>query len=182
MRDGDIDYSKYSFRELNEALSGIDRTTYPKNFANLQAARELLLRLNPALLSTVASDELERSDDCDSRPRYDEHGRYIPNHIPIRDRIEYLCVSVVLLSYGGYGIWVNDIYLPRKRFRGIHLHDVPAWVMFGAILCACVMMISVVADHYDTRDNEHQYRAVADACKYLGLGLFAVALFLALLR
>lgn len=33
--DGDIDYSKYSDDDLNEALRRIDKQRYPKNYANL---------------------------------------------------------------------------------------------------------------------------------------------------
>ncbi|QSX79575.1 hypothetical protein [Agrilutibacter solisilvae] len=40
MRDGDIDYSRYSLRELEEALAGINKHQYPKNHANLRAAYE----------------------------------------------------------------------------------------------------------------------------------------------
>ncbi len=40
MSDGDIDYSKFTLRELEEALAGINRQRYPKNFANLRSAYE----------------------------------------------------------------------------------------------------------------------------------------------
>jgi hypothetical protein len=35
MKDGDIDYSGYSSSELKEALVGINRAKYPKNYNNL---------------------------------------------------------------------------------------------------------------------------------------------------
>ena len=38
MRDGDIDYSIYTLLELEEALAGIDRRQFPKNYANLRSA------------------------------------------------------------------------------------------------------------------------------------------------
>ena len=38
MEDGDIDYSRYSARELREALAGIRRDLYPKNHANILKA------------------------------------------------------------------------------------------------------------------------------------------------
>jgi hypothetical protein len=40
--DGDIDYSKYSRAQLEEALSRIDSARYPQNFARLQ--RELQMK------------------------------------------------------------------------------------------------------------------------------------------
>jgi hypothetical protein len=36
--DGEIDYSRYTARELHEALAGIRREEYPKNYANILAA------------------------------------------------------------------------------------------------------------------------------------------------
>jgi hypothetical protein len=38
MSDGDIDYSTFTVRELEEALAGINRQKYPKNYANLRSA------------------------------------------------------------------------------------------------------------------------------------------------
>ena len=43
--DGDIDYTKYGRPELEDALSSIDRTLWPKNYANL--TRELASRPPP---------------------------------------------------------------------------------------------------------------------------------------
>jgi hypothetical protein len=40
--DGDIDYSKYTLFELEEALAGINKQQYPRNYANLRAAHEQL--------------------------------------------------------------------------------------------------------------------------------------------
>ena len=35
MSNGDIDYSKFTFRELEEAIAGINRLRYPQNYTNL---------------------------------------------------------------------------------------------------------------------------------------------------
>lgn len=40
MRDGDIDYSRYTLIELEEALAGINENLYPRNFENLRFAYE----------------------------------------------------------------------------------------------------------------------------------------------
>jgi TRAP-type C4-dicarboxylate transport system permease small subunit len=82
---------------------------------------------------------------------------YTPNHIPADERLKNIVFSILLFAYGTYGVWVNDLYIPGKRSRGVHLHDVPAWIMYGAIICACMVMLSVVADHYDTRNNENSW-------------------------
>jgi hypothetical protein len=103
---------------------------------------------------------------------------YTPNHIPREARLGYILFSVLLFAYGTYGVWVNDLYLPVKRSRAVHLHDVPAWVMYGATLCACLVMLSVVVDHYDRRNNEYNYRLFADVFRIIGWGLFILSLYL----
>jgi uncharacterized membrane protein YhaH (DUF805 family) len=40
--DGDVEYSRYGLRELEEALARINRQKYPKNYANLCVAYEQL--------------------------------------------------------------------------------------------------------------------------------------------
>jgi TRAP-type C4-dicarboxylate transport system permease small subunit len=107
---------------------------------------------------------------------------HTPNHIPTKERISNSLFSVFLLVYGGYGIWINDIYIPGKRGNGIHLHDVPAWVMYGAFICACLVMLSVVVDHYDKRNNEINYKRFADAFRVLGWCFFGLSIILAIIR
>jgi hypothetical protein len=105
---------------------------------------------------------------------------YTPNHIPANERWQNIAFSIALFAYGSYGVWINDLYLPGKHSRGIHLHDVPAWIMYGAIICACLVMLSVVADHYDRRNNEISYRVVANLFRFCGGALFVVSLIMAL--
>ncbi|MDR6842403.1 hypothetical protein [Pseudoxanthomonas sacheonensis] len=40
MSDGDIDYSKFTLLELEEALAGINRQQYPKNYESLRSTYE----------------------------------------------------------------------------------------------------------------------------------------------
>lgn len=79
MHDGDIDYSKFTPSELNEALSGINRQLYPKSYAKLLAARELMWPTSQSVSPPVAPVEIEQIDNMEPMPRYDEHGRYISN-------------------------------------------------------------------------------------------------------
>ncbi len=105
---------------------------------------------------------------------------HTPNHIPANERGWNIVFSILLFAYGSYGIWINDLYLPGKRGRGMHLHDIPAWIMYGAIICACLVMLSVVVDHYDRRNNETNYRLFAQVFKFLGWGFFALSLIIAM--
>ncbi|HEY5971128.1 MAG TPA: hypothetical protein VIT22_04005 [Pseudoxanthomonas sp.] len=178
MKDGDVDYSKYTQREMEEALEGVNARKYPKNHANLCAAYQ---KLPPAPAPACQAEHVQFEDEPPPAPKYDEHGRYIPNHIPASERLSMAGFSLLLLAYGSYGVWGNDLYLPTKR-GGIHLHDVSAWTMFGAIACACLGMLVLAADHYDRRDNELNYWHVSRAVRGLGWACFVLSLILWMVR
>lgn len=180
MKDGDIDYSKYTQHEIEEALAAVDAGKYPKNHANLCAAYQRLTEMSPPAPAPVRQEEyVQPEDEPPPAPKYDERGRYIPNHIPAGERLGLTGFSLLLLGYGGYGVWRNDLYLPTKR-GGIHLHDVSAWAMFGAIACACLVMLVLVADHYDRRDNELDYWRASRVIRGIGWAFFALSLILSL--
>ena len=107
---------------------------------------------------------------------------YIPNSIPSGTRLFNIIASLILFIYGARGIYVNDLYIPGKRGPGMHLHDGAAFIMYAAFVCACIVMLSVVIDHYDKRDNEHKYQAIGRFFEYSGWGLFAIALITAVVR
>ena len=164
-RDGDLDFSKYTFRELEEALAGINPHKYPKNYANLCAAHARLKTTLPPMPRVEPDEPI--TDDSRPPPKYDESGRYVPNHIDAGDRARYMLFSLLLAAYGGYGVWVDDLYIPTRR-GGIHFHGAPAWMHYGAFLCACLVMLSVVVDHYDRRENEPGYRKFAELFRGIG--------------
>ena len=176
MGDGDIDYSGYTLLELKEALAGIDKGRYPGNYANLRMAYRALTGAVPEE-RTAGREMVEEREERPLPPRYDASGRYIPNRIPKSERNGNLVFSILLFAYGSIGVWINDLYIPGRRSRGTHLHDVPAWIMYAAMICACVVMLSVVVDHYDRRDNERHYRAFSEGGKYVGWALFGASLF-----
>jgi hypothetical protein len=77
MHDGDIDYSKYTLLELEEALAGINRHQYPRNYANLRSAYEQLtanpVAPEPSFTTTSVTTEQTPSTSVwdrfwDSRP------------------------------------------------------------------------------------------------------------------
>jgi hypothetical protein len=60
MNDGDINYSNFTARELHEALAGIKRDSYPKNYANILAALGALnepINAAPAIEKAISADE-----------------------------------------------------------------------------------------------------------------------------
>ncbi len=105
---------------------------------------------------------------------------HVPNQIPLDKRVRNLLLSVALLAYGGYGIYMNDLWIPGRR--GMHLTDESALIMFAAFVCGSLVMLSVVVDHYDKRNNEQKYKAFADFFSLTGLGLFVAALTFFLVR
>jgi hypothetical protein len=108
---------------------------------------------------------------------------FSPNHIPAKERVTNTLFAVFLLAYGGYGIWVNDLFIPAgKHGNGIHLHNLSAWVMYGAFICASLVMLSVVVDHYDKRDNEINYKRFADTFRVIGWNFFILSLIIAVIR
>jgi hypothetical protein len=95
--------------------------------------------------------------------------------------MQNIIFSILLFAYGSYGVWVNDLYIPGKRSKDIHLHNVPAWIMYGAIICACLVMFSVVIDHYDKRNNEAGYKLFANVFIGSGMGIFRLSLIMAII-
>lgn len=86
-----------------------------------------------------------------------------------------MVLSFILLGYGGCGAVIDDLYIPGKRSRGIHLHGEPLLIMYGAFICAALNLLSVVIDHYDRRNNERNYRRFAKIAQIMGWVLFGVA-------
>lgn len=107
--------------------------------------------------------------------------KYIPNKIPLGKRLWNKALAISLLIYGGYGIYKNDLYIPA-RFRGIHLHDEPAIVMYAAFISGAVVLLSVVVDHYDRRNNEEKYQGIARSFSWFGWTLFFIAILWQFLR
>lgn len=60
------------------------------------------------------------------------------------------------------------------------LTGISAVLMFIAILCASIMMIIEVVDHYDRRDNEHTYYKMALHFKRVAYAGFGIAVLVGL--
>ncbi|PBQ34905.1 hypothetical protein CNR22_13825 [Sphingobacteriaceae bacterium] len=113
------------------------------------------------------------------RPKSNSYGdTYTPNHIPTGERIKCLFFSIGLLAYGTFGLYIDDLYIPGKRSRGLHFHGIPCWIMYFAFLFASITLISVVIDHYDKRNNETNYQKFTLATRRIGWALFFVAIIL----
>lgn len=104
---------------------------------------------------------------------------YTPNHIPRSERFLNVLYALVIIAFGVLGLTTGDLLLPGKRTggpNGVALQGLSAWVMYAAMICACAVLISVLVDHYDQRNNEINYRRFAQTGKFLGWFLFFLSL------
>jgi hypothetical protein len=101
---------------------------------------------------------------------------YTANVIPERERLWSFVVAGLLIVYGGYGVWTDDLYIPGRGPSGIHLHNIEAWLMYGAMLCGSVSLLSILIDHFDKRDNEQRYRIFERVVRHIGVALLCLSL------
>jgi hypothetical protein len=99
-----------------------------------------------------------------------------PKSIPLKERAWHVVLAVLRLIYGAYGLQHDDLYIPGKRSRGVHLHGTAAWIMYGAFVCASLNLLAVAVDHCSTGESERGYRMWARATQVTGWSLFAAAL------
>ncbi len=98
---------------------------------------------------------------------------HVPNRIAKRDRVILILSATLLFAYGTF-CWIsNHFFLPIQFNRGgpvggIHLYGDAVWFMYGAVVCACLIMGSIVVDHYDERPNERHYTRFAKIMMYAG--------------
>lgn len=186
-------YESYSNSELLDVYENIDRNNYSDRFHKLCEIMEhkgLLIKTEPSSLELtdkafIESDIFDRESepsytDLPPEPQYDSERNYIPNEIPLKTRITNAFFSMGIIFYGGYGLHINELWVPLSKRTSIVLTNTSAVLMFFAILCLSVMMLAEVVDHYDKRDNEHIYYKVALYSKYIGYAAFGVAILVGL--
>lgn len=109
----------------------------------------------------------------------DVSGGYQPNVIPLRSRLGRGALAAFVLAYAVRGLWNDDLIImltPRDRSSEFHLHGMVAWTMALAMLCGMAVLLAVVVDHYDRRDNEAAYRRFSEWAAVWAWGLFLLAL------
>ena len=85
-------------------------------------------------------------------------------------------MALYLLAWGGWGLYRNGLVFSVRRNVIAEFHDGPAWLMVGAFVCGALVLLSVVVDHYDRRDNELIYRTFRWIVVRMGWCLFAASL------
>jgi len=189
------DYNSYANAELIEAYESIDRDSYSERFQRLceimkgkglliktDAGYQFTEKANESIWGTESEEATEPTYTClPPEPKYDDDGNYIPNEIALKNRLTNSLFSLGIILYGSYGLYVNELWVPLAKRISIVLSGISAILMFLAILCASVMMIAEVVDHYDTRDNEHTYYKVALYFKYAAYAGFGIAVLVGLI-
>lgn len=104
---------------------------------------------------------------------------HTPNHIPKAERFLNAVYAAVIVVLGAIGLTTGELLIPGRRSsgpNGLALQGPSAWAMYAAMVCACAVLLSVFADHYDRRNNEINYRRFAQIGKVLGWSFFFLSL------
>lgn len=107
-------------------------------------------------------DEILRGLDRMYKPAADAvHGtaEYKPNAYTKWDLYFSAATVLVLVAWGGWGLWVDDLAVPTRRGT-LHLHGSSAWLMYAAWLFAASSFVAIIVDHFDKRDNEKRYKRI----------------------
>lgn len=103
-------------------------------------------------------------------------GGYTPNQLPSRERAWNLFLAFILTAYGVAGLLTHTLKYSRRGRVIIFLEGGSAWLMSFALLVGACVFGSWVMDHYDTRNNEHYYRAFRWTAVRVGWALVASSL------
>ncbi len=83
---------------------------------------------------------------------------------------------MVILAWGSYGIWANDLPVPTKNGYLYHFRGIAAVLASCAMLAVVISLLSLVADHFDVRNNEIWYRRIAFVAEIVGFLIFLSAI------
>lgn len=100
---------------------------------------------------------------------------YVPNKVPLLQRIAYACLAVALVGYGAIGVLVDALWIPGRRTSGLVLAGIPAWLAFASLCVGAIGLLSVVIDHYDRRNNERHYLLFQKASRVSSLAVLVAA-------
>lgn len=101
--------------------------------------------------------------------------RYRPNRIALRARIAHSLLATFLIGYALLGVSQNELVVPSRR-GGAYVHGWTVIFLGIAMLSAAAVLLAVVVDHYDTRDNETSYRRIARTFQLIAWAFFVIAI------
>ena len=164
--------SALALRRRQEAIDRLNQ--------DFQTARTSAMAPDNQGMAVSASTGSGASEDS---PGYiADDGRYVPNRIALKKRVGHGLLSLGIVAYGYWGVQHDDLVVPLGKRMAPHFHQLSAWIMYAAMLCAAVHCASIVIDHYDRRHNEATYQRIGEYSKRLGWGLFGLAFLVGLLH
>ncbi len=168
--DGNIDYSRYSYREILEALDSINSRKYPKNYANLQAALEAI---GPTQREALAQDF---TSDPPADVPFATDDRVQPD--PDTRRVNHLVTAITVAGISAYLLWVDDLTLPFSEPLKISLIGIGKTLGNLAFLFAIAVPASFIIDYADHRDNRQKYLLFAMFAESIASALLIFAAFI----
>jgi hypothetical protein len=102
---------------------------------------------------------------------------YVPNEVPLIERVRNIFISAFAIFGGAYGVSINDlpVSLCRRCDMVYNFSNEAMIVMYIAMLFLSACFISEVVDHYDKRNNEHLYHKISNYTLWPGIALFILA-------
>ncbi len=108
---------------------------------------------------------------------------YVPNYIPLRNRLIYIAISSSILILSVTAAWDGSFKLPHgcTRYglcRTAYLYE--NWEMIAPLLSAlfgAIGMIVLVVDHYDRSHRELIYRRVSEWAIGMAILLYFASIF-----
>ena len=115
---------------------------------------------------------------CKKRYRIvNDDSLYIPNYIPLKERIWHILGAIGLAIYTGWCIGEGAVIVPFGRGAHADAMVFNEWAMVPAaiaIVHLAAYALSHIADHYDIRNNEYTYKKFRRSCL---VGIFVWLLF-----
>lgn len=101
--------------------------------------------------------------------------KYVPNQVSLSARLLRMGGALVLIVHGVIGVVRDDVIIPTKK-SALHLHGLSGWIVALSMFCAALVLLSVVFDHYDRRDNEAAYKQFGRNMARLAWGLMGLGM------
>lgn len=102
---------------------------------------------------------------------------YTPNKFSLAERWTCAILALALFAYGAYGAVNREIGLPGRCGLHMIMGD-STFLAFAGLVLWAISLLSVIADHYDLRDNEAAYNVFSRWCGWGGVGLLFLSVIL----
>ena len=99
-----------------------------------------------------------------------------PNSYTRSKRILNFILIFFLLTYGLYGIYTGELYLPLGRRNEVTLFGDSIYIAFLSFVLGIIYFLAEIIDHYDKRNNEGIYIRIKGGCQSFGLLILIYAI------